>query len=257
MTTEKWYPFIKLPLTIEQFDQLPRNPAYKYEYIEGEAWLTARPRTYHALLALEKRTPASTVEGFGREEISVRKLDEDDWEEFPSLFAWAFHRVVPFSLISVEDRLTAATQCLEHVRKGGDGPLIKDACYVARCDTAEGERLLGAILITLMQNGELERFDDPTWKEHAPDNALAAGWGRPHLTWIFTDHWNARHGIGSLLLDHAVNALLDLGYTELASTFLLGNESSTLWHWRNGFQLKSYPGSPRALDRRSTANPTE
>ena len=257
MTTEKWYPFIKLPLTIEQFDQLPRNPAYKYEYIEGEAWLTALPRTYHALLALEKRTPASTVEGFGREEISVRKLDEDDWEEFPSLFAWAFHRVVPFSLISDEDRLTAATQCVEHVRKGGDGPLIKDACYVARCDTAEGGQLFGAILITLMQNGDLERFDDPTWKEHAPDNALAAGWGRPHLTWIFTDHWNARHGIGSLLLDHAVNALLDLGYTELASTFLLGNESSTLWHWRNGFQLKSYPGSPRALDRRSTAKRTE
>ena len=54
MTTEKWYPFIKLPLTIEQFHQLPRNPAYKYEYIDGEAWLTARPKAYHALLTLEK-----------------------------------------------------------------------------------------------------------------------------------------------------------------------------------------------------------
>jgi hypothetical protein len=31
----------------------------------------------------------------------------------------------------------------------------------------------------------------------------------------------------------------------LASTFLLGNESSMLWHWRNGFQLLQYPGSRR------------
>ena len=254
MTTEKWYPFIKLPLTIEQFHQLPRNPVYKYEYIEDEAWLTARPRVYHALLTLEERTPAQTAEGYGREEITFRPLDDDDWDEFPALFAWAFHRVPPFSLISDDDRLKAATQCLEHVRKGGDGPLINEACFVARCETNEGEQLLGAILITLMQDGDLERFDDPTWKEHAPDNALAAGWGRPHLTWIFTDHTNARHGVGRLLLDHATNALLDLGYTELASTFLLGNESSTLWHWRNGFQLKSYPGSPRATNRRTTAN---
>jgi hypothetical protein len=59
----------------------------------------------------------------------------------------------------------------------------------------------------------------------------------------------ARFGIGSALLGHATNALLKLGYTELASTFLLGNESSTLWHWMNGFRLISYAGSYRAMDR--------
>jgi hypothetical protein len=32
------------------------------------------------------------------------------------------------------------------------------------------------------------------------------------------------------------HAVLDL--KPLASTFLLGNDSSTLWHWRNGFRLQ-------------------
>jgi hypothetical protein len=39
-----------------------------------------------------------------------------------------------------------------------------------------------------------------------------------------------------------VNSLLDMGFKELFSTFLLGNSSSMLWHWRNRFQLRpSFP----------------
>ena len=43
--------------------------------------------------------------------------------------------------------------------------------------------------------------------------------------------------MGLALLEMAVPALGRLGYTGLASTFLLGNESSMLWHWRAGFKL--------------------
>ena len=39
--------------------------------------------------------------------------------------------------------------------------------------------------------------------------------------------------------------LLAMGYKELASTFLIGNDSSMLWHWRSGFRLLAYPGSWR------------
>ena len=53
-------------------------------------------------------------------------------------------------------------------------------------------------------------------------------------------------------LDNPVNdaqalssALRELGFTSLLSTFLAGNDSSMLWHWRVGFRLLSYPGSPR------------
>ena len=33
---DEWMPTIKLALTPEQFRQLPRNPAYHYEYLDGQ-----------------------------------------------------------------------------------------------------------------------------------------------------------------------------------------------------------------------------
>jgi L-amino acid N-acyltransferase YncA len=59
-----------------------------------------------------------------------------------------------------------------------------------------------------------------------------------------------RHGVGSALLAAAVRELLALGFPRLFSTFLLGNESSLLWHWRNGFQLLSSPYSLRRMRQR-------
>ena len=53
---DEWMPTIKLPLTPDQFHQLPRNPAYKYEYLDSQTYLSPRPRHYHALLDLERRT---------------------------------------------------------------------------------------------------------------------------------------------------------------------------------------------------------
>lgn len=249
MTIEKWFPFVQLPISREKFRQLPQHPTYRYEYIDGVAWLTARPECYHALLTLQRRDPPDWVGGFGRETVTFRPLQESDWARLVGLFAEAFHQTPPFSLISDDERKAAARECLEKTRAGGDGPLIDAACFVARCDTADGERLLGAILVTLTQEGDLERFDDLEWTREAPPDAVERGWGRPHLTWIFTNAWNSRRGMGSALLQYAANALLEIGYRELASTFLLGNESSTLWHWRNGFRLLSCPGSPRAMDR--------
>jgi L-amino acid N-acyltransferase YncA len=67
------------------------------------------------------------------------------------------------------------------------------------------------------------------------------------LTWIFVSPQRAGHGVGTALLAAAVGALRTMGYTELVSTFLRGNDSSMLWHWRNGFELLAYPGSPRRV----------
>ena len=52
------------------------------------------------------------------------------------------------------------------------------------------------------------------------------------------------------------NWLDPAGYKELASTFLLGNESSTLWHWRMGFRLLAYPGSMRLIREQARAELT-
>src|SRR5437588_294883 len=123
---DEWMPALQLPLTWEQFLQLPRNPAYKYEYLEGKAFLSPRPSHY--------------------------------------------------------------------------------------------------------------------WAEPPPTDCIARRLGRPHLTWIFVAPSLAGGGVGTGLLSAAVSVLLTMGFRELVTTFIAGNDSSMLWHWRNGFQLLPYPG---------------
>jgi L-amino acid N-acyltransferase YncA len=83
-----------------------------------------------------------------------------------------------------------------------------------------------------------------------PADCIEKRLGRPHLTWIFVTRFLAGKGVGSLLLTAAVTKLRALGFTQLLTTFVLGNDSSMLWHWRNGFELLSYPNSIRVRSRK-------
>jgi GNAT superfamily N-acetyltransferase len=235
---DRWFSTIELPLTWEQFHQLPQNAAYKYEYFDGHAWLTPRPKTYHGLLDLRSfdRTIAEPVT---EEKIIVRPLVDEDWPRLPPLFTAAFGRVQPFAGLADEARLQAATECLQQTQAGTDGPLIAAACLVAAC---ESDDLVGALLATLAPPGDPLDWGAWRWRSPPPADVVARRAGRPHLTWLFVSPWFTRQGVGTALLDAAVRALVGLGYQELCSSFLLGNESSTLWHWRSGFRLLPYPG---------------
>src|SRR5579885_744587 len=102
---DEWMPRLELPITFEQFHQLPRNAAYKYEYFDEVAWLNPRPRYYHALLDLEplaERPP----EGASRT-AALRSVQSADWEDLAPLFAAAFDRQQPFSGLEGERRVAA------------------------------------------------------------------------------------------------------------------------------------------------------
>ncbi len=161
---DDWFSLIKLPLNVQQFRKLPRNSAYKYEYIDGKAWLTPRPKSGRAVLDLAAFSPP-IAEIAGHENLTVRPLEDADWDKLPPLFAAAFHLVQPFASLTDKDRRRAAEDCLLHTRNSGDGPVVEPACFVA---AAPDGRLAGAALIT--------RPDD----EHVDDEP-----SRPHLTWIF------------------------------------------------------------------------
>src|SRR5262249_30772905 len=85
---DEWMPGIRLPLTWEQYQQLPRNADYKYEYLDGVAYLTPRPKHYHAILDLQplEADPA----------VSVRRAEVTDFTELIPLFAGTFRRIQPF-----------------------------------------------------------------------------------------------------------------------------------------------------------------
>jgi len=237
---DEWMPVLQLPLTLAQFHQLPRNPAYKYEYLDGKAFLSPQPKHFHALLDLA---------GFAEDtaelkDISIRPLTQEDWPGLERSFRASLSRVQPFASLDDKTLDTAVRECLERTRTGGDGPLLPQASFVA---LDEREQMLGAILVTALPGGDPCDWDSYYWSEPAPAGTVELRVAQPHLTWIFVAPLRAGRGIGSALLAACVRELKMEGYSQLWSTFVSGNDSSALWHWRNGFRLLPYPGSRRRM----------
>jgi hypothetical protein len=243
---DRWFSVIKLPISWRRFHQLPRNPAYKYEYLERKAWLSPRPKFYNARLVLQPAEggPPREVEVF-RTTVRFRRLEDRDWPRLSRPFAGSFQRVQPFESLTDRRRLEAARDCLRDTRGGHDGPIIRPACYVAYDE--ERGRPIGANLVTLVPPVDLEDYWTSRWEQPPPPDCVERRLGHAHLTWIFVSHRFAGYGIGSAMLAHATEGLVELGYTQLISSFILGNDSSMLWHWRNGFELLPYCGSKRGF----------
>jgi hypothetical protein len=248
---EHWFRMIRLPLSVRQFHQLPRNAAFKYEYLQRTAWLSPRPKYYNARLVLGPRRERAPLEVDAHEPIAFRRLEPRDWRGFSQLFVESFRDVQPFAGLSARRGLAAARECLKATRSGHDGPLIEPACHVA-FRPSDGS-LSGVILVTLVPRVDVDDCWSFRWTSPPPADCVEKRLGCPHLTWVFVKPWDAGYGVGTALLTHATGGLRALGYTELLSSFLLGNASSELWHWRCGFELLPYVGSRRQFRERMRA----
>jgi GNAT superfamily N-acetyltransferase len=234
---DDWMPAFKVQLTVAQLRQLPRNPAYKYEYLEGQAYLTPRPKHYHALLEL-KPVPVASPHG-SADGMILRPVTRADFPALEVPFTDAFQGVQPFASLDEATLTSAARTCLQKVLGGGEGPWLEQASFVAVMPAQD--RPVGAVLVTLLPDGDPADRESYYWNELPPEDCFERRLGRPHLTWIFVCPVYGAQGVGTALLAATVGALLHHGYTQLLSTFLLGNDVSMLWHWRNGFQLLSCP----------------
>jgi GNAT superfamily N-acetyltransferase len=243
---DAWLTSLHLRLTPEEFRRLPRNAAYKYDYLSGLAHLTPWPKHYHAILTLPP-PPVPDAPDVPAD-ILIRPIEESDLGELESVFAASFARSQPLLGLTEEARVEAAHQALQRTIRGDDGPWVRAASFVA-VTASEGERL-GAAFVTLLPDGDPCDWASYYWQEPPAADVIARGIGRPHLTWIFVAPLRAGQGTGTGLLDAVTQALAGLGYRELVSTFLLGNDASLLWHWRNGFRLLPYPGSLRHISQR-------
>ncbi|HVL11967.1 MAG TPA: GNAT family N-acetyltransferase [Gemmata sp.] len=220
------FPRIELPLTIEQFHRLPRNAAYKYEYIDGRAVLSARPKTFSCVRETE---PFEPVDAYPVELLPVADIAGLELQ-----FLAACRRTQPFESLG-DDALACTRDCLRRVASGGDGPVVEPACFRA-LDPDHADGPVGAALVTLAHEDILTKPFAGEWKD-APCDAVARHMGCPHLTWIFVNPSLARRGVATALLAAVLRALQGMGYRLLASTFALDNGPSAMWHWRNGFRL--------------------
>ncbi|SFJ11305.1 Acetyltransferase (GNAT) family protein [Planctomicrobium piriforme] len=231
-----WFLPVKFPLAWSEFRKLPRHPAYRFEYRRGHLQITGRPEYAHCTLPT-----SSTGENAPSPNGSIRILK---WNEFDSrarcdelfkLFAAATARTLPYSILTPARREQAAVDLIGEALDGYDGPIIPTASQIA-VDAATGN-LVAAILMTLVAPGSWTDFTDPNWAQTPPADPIASRWGQPHLTWVFVSPDRQRRGLGQQLLTNARLALETLGYPALASTFLLGDHGSMLWHWKQGFEL--------------------
>ena len=240
---DQWFRDLEIELPWEKFRSLPRHPAYRYEYRKGPLRISGNPRYFHCLIdlhGLDSTNAAAPVSQF-----LCRVITPDDWPRLQMPFADALRTSSPLCHLTRDERLLAAKQTLEQTRSGVDGPLVEAGCFIL--EHVDQREVVGAILVTLIPSGDLRSFDADKWNETPPEKPVQQRWGQPHLTWIFVRPEWSRRGVGGTLLRQSIERIHALGYGTLASTILLGNYSSMLWHWRMGFELLSHPTSPRRL----------
>jgi len=223
---------VSFPLPMELWRKMPRHPSFKHEYWDGKLHWTPRPKTCEVYLELDRWQPPPPGEysfPHERKEITIRKLQEQDWQSLPRVFCMAASQWPPLSQWDSPAPRRAAKIIIEWARQGKDGPLVSEACFVglARDRLRENEEasITGAAIVTLMAT---ERLLNP------PPNSPEF---LPHLNWIFVTWMEYRRGVGTRLLESVITELRVLGHKTLASTVLVGPPAPMLWHWANGFRL--------------------
>jgi GNAT superfamily N-acetyltransferase len=181
--------------------RLPRHPDWKYEMVDGEAWLSSRPRPLLLRRSTSLEVPAVTLSG-----VEVRTLDaRRDRSEVAKLLMNVWVEEDPYR--SLENPKT----------------LLQ----------AEIERSLNAASLGIVA------VDAGTICAVVLVGTAAAG--IPTLTWLTVRREARDRGLATALLRVVVETLSARGVEELASGTSAANVPSLRWHLTRGFQLVPDP----------------
>src|SRR5438552_1650249 len=148
---------VSFPLDHALWRRMPRHPSFKHEYWDGKLHWTPRPNTCDVYLELDQWQPPPPGEWKlppRREPITIRQLQEEDWEKLPRVFCASSCQWPPLSQWDGAAPLRASRAIIDWARQGKDGPLVSQACVVALAtdNTAANpeESLTGAAIVTLV-----------------------------------------------------------------------------------------------------------
>jgi GNAT superfamily N-acetyltransferase len=229
----RWFRPVRAPMSIASYRRLPRHPAYKFEYWDGQLRITPRWNSHAMFLALRSPEEAVVPELEG---ASIRLLQDGDWDELPKVLGLAFADAPPLSVLRGRRRVWASRDWLWSTRDGDEGRLVQPACAVA-VDRNDSTRLLGALIVTLMAGFTRSWYVRRRLAVPPPAPDLGEGGEQPQISWVFVHPAASGRGVGRALLAMATRSLWNAGYRELASATDCGNVTSMAWHWRNGFVL--------------------
>jgi GNAT superfamily N-acetyltransferase len=237
----RWFGSVRAPMSVQSYERLPRHPAYKFEYWDGQLRITPRWQSHCMFLELRPFEASTRADGGI---ASFRELLPGDWDVLSEVLAYAFADTPPLGLLSSRRRRWAARDWLSSARDGGEGPLVEPACVVA-VDRNDSARVLGALIVTMMVGWTRSWYARRRAVVPPPPPDLADGRSQPQISWVFVDPQVSGQGVATALLAKAAGALWNSGYRELASATDRGNITSMAWHWRNGFRLLPHAASAR------------
>lgn len=188
-----------IPMTIDEFDAMPRKLGWKTEYWDGQAHITPRWLAIVTTRAPVRPRPVQAP-------CDLRPATEQDLRRLTSAYVDAFQETIDHCNQSVAQIKDAAKRILTGFFAGNRGR-PHPASQVA----IHARQIIGAALI-------VERAEE-----------------QPLLDLLFVRPQWHRRGVATALVGAAMNALHSAGAQELTSRYLLGNQESRAWHHHFGF----------------------
>lgn len=194
-------PAMRFPVSADVLRRLPRHPDWKYERIDGEAWLSPRPRPLWLVRSTEVPVHAAVPAG-----AEIRTIEERcERPGVAELLAEVWADRDPYR--SIDDPRTQLRAEIEHSLDNFElGVLAADARGVC-----------GVVVV------------------------LASATPTPTLTWLTVRPDVRDRGFATAILGVVVKALSAKGVRELASATSAANVPSLRWHLSRGFQLAADP----------------
>lgn len=199
---KKSKPAFQLPLhrriSFAAFERIPRQPGWKYEYIDGKAHITAAHTVVSFVFDLALRE--------GVNHPVIRRLTEADRDALLLPFLDAFQQTPEYAGYPAPVFKRSALRYI-----AGFFADVRGQWSPVSVVIEDKKRIVGAALI-----------------KH--------GQTLPLLDCIFVSPKYGRNGLATLMTNHVVNNLLEKGETKLVSYALLANDVSLAWHRHFGFQ---------------------
>ena len=207
-----------LPMSFEEWDLLPYQPGWKYEYWDGCTHITPNHQTAVTMAPVTPRPVHAPC--------VLRQVIPEDEAPLCAVYMEAFADNQAFCDYTDAEFLDAARSDLRKSFTGHRAPLLA-ASRVAVATEATGEQLAGAALLSRDQ-------------EYGP--VLDLLFIRPR--------WQ-RRALAIALVARAMNALHQAGESTLTSCYQLANPTSQAWHRAFGFVERPDLSYARAYYRRA------
>jgi GNAT superfamily N-acetyltransferase len=193
-----------IPMTIEEFELMPRKLWLKYEYWDGQAHIS--PRHYAVTTSVEIRPRPIEIP------CKLRAVEQKDMPQLISGYINAFKDTIEYCDWASEKITTSAREAIQDFFAGKRGkPLPSSRLAVVSQLGFGSELVIGAALLVEKAN-QVSLLD---------------------ILFVIPE-WQ-RQGVATALARAAVNELYHVGVKTLKSRYLLGNNESRAWHQKFGF----------------------